>query len=82
MLPQPGIDNATPAEEIAARIAALRTPDGGLGIDFCVIMQHVDLFYFTGSVQKAYPRGPPGRGTPSISCRGASTGRGWSRLFR
>jgi Xaa-Pro aminopeptidase len=53
MLPQLNIDNITPAEEIAARIAALRDLMAESGVDFCVIMQHVDLFYFTGSTQKA-----------------------------
>jgi len=53
MLPQLSIDNPTPAEEITARIAALKGLMAASGIDFCVIMQHVDLFYFTGSLQKA-----------------------------
>jgi Xaa-Pro aminopeptidase len=53
MLPQPGIDNLTPAAEIAARLAGLRRLMAESEIDFCVIMQHADLFYFTGSVQKA-----------------------------
>jgi Xaa-Pro aminopeptidase len=53
MLPQQKVDNPTPAEEIAARIAGLRDLMAQSGIDFCVIMQHVDLFYFTGSMQKA-----------------------------
>ncbi len=53
MSPQRRVDNPTPTEEIAARIAALRGLMAGSGIAFCVIMQHVDLFYFTGSTQKA-----------------------------
>ncbi len=53
MLPQLRIDNPTPAEEIGARIAGLKELMARSGIDFCVIMQHVDLFYFTGSIQKA-----------------------------
>ena len=63
MLPQLSRDNPTPAEEIAARIAALRDLMAESGVDFCVIMQHVDLFYFTGSTQKATlviaPEGDP-----------------------
>ena len=53
MLPQPGIDNPTPASEIAARIDGLRRLMAASGIDFCVVMQHMDLFYFTGSIQRA-----------------------------
>ncbi len=53
MLTQLSIDSLTPAEEIAARIAGLRGLMDESGVDFCVIMQHVDLFYFTGSTQKA-----------------------------
>ncbi len=53
MSPQLRVDNPTPAEEITARIAALRDLMARSGIAFCVIMQHVDLFYFTGSTQKA-----------------------------
>ena len=52
-MPQPGIDNPTPASEIAARIDGLRRLMAASEIDFCVVMQHMDLFYFTGSIQRA-----------------------------
>ena len=48
-----GAGEPTPKEEIDARIAGLRRLMAESGIDFCVILQHVDLFYFTGSTQKA-----------------------------
>ena len=42
----------TPKEEIFSRIGRLRQSMGDAGIDFCVIMQNVDMYYFTGTVQK------------------------------
>jgi Xaa-Pro aminopeptidase len=42
----------TPKEEIAARIDGLKRLMAKSGIDFSVIVQHVDLFYFTGSAQR------------------------------
>jgi Xaa-Pro aminopeptidase len=42
----------TPKEEIQARIDNLKKLMASSGIDFAVIMQNVDLFYFTGSLQK------------------------------
>jgi Xaa-Pro aminopeptidase len=48
-----GAGDPTPKEEIDARIAGLKMLMAESGIDFCVILQHVDLFYFTGSIQKA-----------------------------
>ena len=53
MLREHAAGEHTPKEEIAARIAGLKALMAKSGIDFCVIMQHVDLFYFTGSTQKA-----------------------------
>ncbi len=42
----------TPKEEIEMRLEALRSQMAGQGIHFAVILQSVDLFYFTGTVQK------------------------------
>ena len=42
----------TPPDEIAARIEQLRKELERQGIQFAVILQNVDLFYFTGSFQK------------------------------
>jgi Xaa-Pro dipeptidase len=42
----------TPKSEIVRRIAGLKRSMVKSGIDFCVIMQNVDMFYFTGTVQK------------------------------
>jgi len=42
----------TPREEIFRRIEGLKEAMASSGIDFCLIMQNVDVFYFTGSVQK------------------------------
>jgi Xaa-Pro dipeptidase len=48
----PGEGNLTPKAEILARIAALKSAMAPVGIDFALIMQNADLFYFTGSIQK------------------------------
>lgn len=48
-----GPGEPTPREEILGRIARLKEAMASSGIDFCLIMQNVDLFYFTGSVQKS-----------------------------
>jgi len=42
----------TPIEEIEMRLDALRSKMAEQGIRFAVILQSVDLFYFTGTVQK------------------------------
>jgi Xaa-Pro dipeptidase len=42
----------TPKEEIDRRIGELKKRMAESGIDFTVILQHVDLFYFTGTMQK------------------------------
>jgi Xaa-Pro dipeptidase len=47
-----GPGELTPREEILGRIARLKEAMASSGIDFCLIMQNVDLFYLTGSVQK------------------------------
>ncbi len=51
---QSGMENIdlTPKEEIFARIDRLKAGMSDAGIDFCVILQNVDMFYFTGTVQK------------------------------
>jgi Xaa-Pro dipeptidase len=42
----------TPREELETRLDALRSKMADQGIRFAVILQTVDLFYFTGTVQK------------------------------
>jgi Xaa-Pro dipeptidase len=42
----------TPKEELLHRIAGLRRSMAEAGVDFCIILQNVDMFYFTGTVQK------------------------------
>jgi Xaa-Pro dipeptidase len=42
----------TPKDEIARRIGGLRSALAGAGIDFAVILQNVDMYYFTGTIQK------------------------------
>ena len=42
----------TPKSELLQRIDSLKRSMAEAGIDFCVILQNVDMFYFTGTVQK------------------------------
>lgn len=42
----------TPREEIRARVEGLKKRMAQLGISYAVILQNVDLFYFTGTLQK------------------------------
>ena len=42
----------TPKPELLQRIDGLKRGMAEVGIDFCVILQNVDMFYFTGTVQK------------------------------
>ena len=42
----------TPKKELFRRIDGLKQSMAGAGIDFSVILQNVDMFYFTGTVQK------------------------------
>jgi len=42
----------TPRDEIERRLDALRSKMADQGISFAVILQSVDLFYFTGTIQK------------------------------
>jgi len=42
----------TPKSDIAQRIDGLKRSMAEAGIDFCIILQNVDMFYFTGTVQK------------------------------
>jgi Xaa-Pro dipeptidase len=44
----------TPAEEINARTKALQVKMDKQGLDLVLILQNVDLFYFTGTVQRGY----------------------------
>jgi Xaa-Pro aminopeptidase len=53
----------TPPEEIRARTKALQNKMGDKGVDLCLILQNVDLFYFTGTLQKGY-LGIPQQGDP------------------
>ncbi len=46
------VGEPTPKEEVFRRIANLKAAMADSEIDFCVIMQSVDLFYLTGSAQK------------------------------
>jgi Xaa-Pro dipeptidase len=46
------ICDLTPKEEIEARLEGLRKRLAHEGISFAVILQNVDLFYFTGTLQK------------------------------
>jgi Xaa-Pro aminopeptidase len=39
-------------EELIRRIDRLKSMMGEQGIDFAVIMQNADMFYFTGTIQK------------------------------
>ena len=47
-----GLFELTPKEEVFDRIDRLRKSMAQNHIDFCVILQNVDMFYFTGTVQK------------------------------
>jgi Xaa-Pro dipeptidase len=42
----------TPKKELLQRIDGLKRNMAEAGVDFCVILQNVDMFYFTGTVQK------------------------------
>ena len=46
------ISDYTPKEELLKRIDRLREKMGEAGVDFSVIMQNADLFYFSGTIQK------------------------------
>lgn len=52
MLKSLGACDYTPQEELTNRLDGLRRKMVGAGIDFAVIIQNVDLFYFTGTLQK------------------------------
>ncbi len=53
MLTNLSVCDFTPKEEIDARIARFRDALSSKGIDYAIILQNVDLFYFTGSLQNA-----------------------------
>jgi Xaa-Pro dipeptidase len=46
------VSDYTPKEELLRRIDGLKTNMVEAGIDFAVIMQNADLFYFSGTIQK------------------------------
>ena len=52
MLQQLGAFDPVSKEEVVKRIAGLETMMAQQGIDFAVIIQNVDMFYFTGTTQK------------------------------
>jgi Xaa-Pro dipeptidase len=52
MLKSLNVCDLTPKEEIDARINQLREKMAAKGISYAVILQNVDLFYFTGTTQK------------------------------
>ncbi|MBN1277882.1 MAG: aminopeptidase P family protein [Deltaproteobacteria bacterium] len=44
----------TPKKELENRIGRLKEGMAEKGIDYAIVLQNVDLFYFTGSLQKSY----------------------------
>lgn len=42
----------TPKEEVLRRLERLKRSMAKAGLDFCIILQNVDMFYFTGTIQK------------------------------
>ncbi len=52
MLQQIGAFDPVSKEELLGRIKGLKALMAAQGIDFAVIMQNVDMFYFTGTIQK------------------------------
>ena len=52
MLKTLNICDLTPIEEIEGRIRGLRERMAAEGVSFAIILQNVDLFYFTGTAQK------------------------------
>lgn len=52
MLKTLSIPDLTPKEEIAARIGKLRKGMEEKGIELAIILQNVDIFYFTGTLQR------------------------------
>ena len=52
MLKSLNLCDLTPKSEIEQRIGELKTRMAAKGIDFSVILQNVDLFYFAGTIQK------------------------------
>jgi Xaa-Pro dipeptidase len=53
MLEDLSVCDFTPKEEILSRIGKFRKKLSRHGVDYAVILQNVDLFYFTGSLQNA-----------------------------
>jgi Xaa-Pro dipeptidase len=52
MLKRLGACDLTPREEVDKRIEGLQRKMAEAGMDFAVILQNVDYFYFTGTLQK------------------------------
>lgn len=52
MLKTLNICDLTPREEVLSRIGRLKERMAAKEIAFAIILQHVDLFYFTGTIQK------------------------------
>jgi Xaa-Pro dipeptidase len=53
MLENLSVCDFTPKEEILSRVGKFRKKLSRQGVDYAVILQNVDLFYFTGSLQNA-----------------------------
>jgi Xaa-Pro dipeptidase len=54
MTEQIGSCELTAVEEVRARVSALQRKMGEEGVDLSLILQNVDLFYFTGTLQRGY----------------------------
>lgn len=48
------VNNTTPPEEIRSRISRLQRKMSEKGMDLVLLLQNVDLFYFSGTIQKGY----------------------------
>jgi Xaa-Pro aminopeptidase len=55
----------TPPEEIQQRVERLQSSLKKEGVESCLILQNVDLFYFSGTIQRSYLF-IPGEGDPSL----------------
>jgi Xaa-Pro aminopeptidase len=52
MYEQVGLFEPVPRDELLGRIDALKTKMAASGVDFALLVQNVDRFYFTGTMQK------------------------------
>ncbi len=65
MIKQAGVFTVVPQSELDARLAAFQQAIGDAGIDAALVMQHADLFYFSGAVNRAILY-MPAVGTPLL----------------